>query len=217
MLPISVALAIALTGVVAAPPPRPPSRPPAVEEFDVAAAALLQRATSSEPALSDVQAAAARQAVRARPRTSSTRRARLAALLPKVSAEVQRDDRRYHVVGLTSTSEVDYVRHTPGTQVSVRLAWDLAGVAFADAELRLAADADAAAKASAEAVERATRLYFERQRMLLSLVAAPPASARERAEREIEIAELGGILDAITGGLWSSGGSPATDRHGGAR
>jgi hypothetical protein len=173
---------------------------------DVAAASLLRRAADGEPALREVQDAAARRAFRSRPLAVATR-ARFAALLPKVTAELQRDDRRYHVAGLTSTSEVDYVRHTPGTQVSVRLSWDLAGVVFADAELRSAGDADAAAKVASDAVERATRLYFERQRLLLALAAAPPAAAKERAERELEIAELGGILDALTGGLWSSGGT----------
>lgn len=204
MLPLLAALAI-----TAAPPLRPPPpRAPSAEEIDASAATLLQRATAGEPALKDVQSAAARQALRSRPRPFTPRRARLAALLPKLSAEIQRDDRRYHVVGLTSTSEVDYVRHTPGTQVSLRLAWDLGGLAFADAETRLASDGEAAAKASGEAVERATRLYFERQRLLLSVWALPAASPRERAERELEIAELGGILDALTGGLWSAGGTP---------
>lgn len=202
-------LLLAALAITPAPPLRSaPPRAPSAEEIDASAAALLQRATAGEPALRDVQSAAARQALRSRPRPFTPRRARLAALLPKLSAEVQRDDRRYHVVGLTSSSEVDYVRHTPGTQVSVRLAWDLAGLAVADAEPRLASDGEVAAKASAEAVERATRLYFERQRLLLSVVALPAASPRERAERELEIAELGGILDALTGGLWSAGSAP---------
>lgn len=200
-------LSVLAAAALAAAPARPvTARAPSPGEVDAAAAALLRRATDGEPELRDVQAAAARRALRARP-LATARRARLAALLPKLSAEVQRDDRRYHVVGLTSTSEVDYVRHTPGTQVSVRLSWDLTGLAFADAELRLAGDADAAAKAASDAVERATRLYFERQRLLLALAAAPPAAAKERADRELEIAELGGILDALTGGLWSSGGA----------
>ena len=205
--------ALAALALAAAPAPRPASsrpaspRPPPTGAVDAAAASLLQRATGDEPALGEVQAAAARQALRSRPPRSTQRRARLAALLPKLSAEVQRDDRRYHVVGLTSTSEVDYVRHTPGTQVAVRVSWDLAGLAFADVEPRLRDEEQAAAKASAEAVERATRLYFDRQKLLLSLVAAPPASGSERAERELEIAELGGVLDALTGGLWSSGGA----------
>lgn len=200
--------ALAVLALAAAPVPRPASpHPPSAEAVDAAAAALLQRATGGEPSLGEVQAAAARRALRSGPSPSSLRRARLAALLPKLSAEVQRDDRRYHVVGLTSTSEVDYVRHTPGTQVAVRVSWDLAGLAFADVEPRLRDEELTAAKASAEAVERATRLYFDRQRLLLSLVASPPASGSERAERELEIAELGGVLDALTGGLWSSGGA----------
>jgi hypothetical protein len=203
-------LLLAALAITAAPPlrPAPPPRAPSAEEIDASAATLLRRATAGEPALKEVQSAAARQALRSRPRPFTPRRARLAALLPKLSAELQRDDRRYHVAGLTSTSEVDYVRHTPGTQVSVRLAWDLGGLAVAEAEPRLASDGEAAAKASAEAVERATRLYFERQRLLLAVVALPAASPRERAERELEIAELGGILDALTGGLWSAGGTP---------
>ena len=172
------------------------------ESVDLAAARLLARAGGAEPSIAYVQRAAAEQV---QPTPSWSRRARLAALVPRLSAEARLDDRRYRVVGLTGASEVDYVRHTPGTALSLRASWDLPDLVFAEPELRAAAQAQAAAKARAEAVERATRLYYERQRILLGLAAAPPADARGRAEEELRLRELAAELDLLTGGRWSGG------------
>jgi hypothetical protein len=173
------------------------------EPIDLAAARLLSRATSSEPSVEEVQRAARDRGGGRAP--AWRRRARLAALVPKVSAEYRQDDRRYRTVGLTSGSEVDYVRHTPGHVISLRLAWELPDLVFADAELRAAAQLQAQEKARDEAVQRATRLYYERQRLRLAVAAEPSPSARERAERELAIEELGAELDLLTGGLYSGG------------
>jgi hypothetical protein len=188
-------LAPALALLLAAEPATP-------TQVDHAAALLLARAAGAEPTVLEVQRAAAAGA--ATPGAADwRRRARLAALLPRVSAELRLDDRSYRTVGLTTSAEVDYTRYTPGSGVVVRLSWDLPEAVFTEAELRAAAQAQAAARLRAEAVERATRLYFERQRRRLALVADPPASPRERAEQELRLEELAAELDALTGGLYS--------------
>jgi hypothetical protein len=178
--------------------------PPTPEQVDHAAARLLARAAGAEPSALEVQRAAA--TVAATPGAASwRRRARLAALVPRVSAELRVDDRSYRMVGLTSSAEVDYTRYTPTSAVALRLTWDLPEAVFAETELRAAAQAQLAARLRAEAVERATRLYFERQRLRLAVVAEPPESPRQRAEQELRLEELAAELDVLTGGLYSGG------------
>jgi hypothetical protein len=180
------------------------AEPSAPEPVDAGAGRLLDRATRGEPDVAEVQRAAARAS--SFPEVHRWRsRPRLAALLPQLSAELKVDERRYHVVGLTTASEVDYVRDNPGTTAGVRLSWNLSEVLWAEAELRAAQHAGAAAKARDEAVRQATRLYFERQRLLVQVAAAPAASPRERAEQELRLEELAAELDALTGGLYGRG------------
>jgi hypothetical protein len=177
-----------------------PADPP-----ETAALRLLGRATRGEPPITQVQRAAAAAALRAIPPPPARGRARRSALLPKVSAELRLDERQYRVVGYNGSSEVDYARETPGAEVSLKLAWELPQLLFHDAELRIDAEARAAEKARAEAVERATDLWFERQRLRVALAADPPLTARERALEELRLEELAARLDALTGGLYSGG------------
>jgi hypothetical protein len=192
MLPLVIAAALAAAG----PPPAPLPEP-----AEVAAARLLLRATAAEPTAEDVQRAAA--AAAAPPPGTWDARARLAALVPHVSADARFDQRRARVVGLTGSSEVDYLRDTPGYVVGIRLSWDLPALVFANAELPAVAHLQALARARAEAVARATKLYFERQRLRLELAAAPRTDARGRAEQELRLLELAAELDALTAGAFT--------------
>jgi len=81
------------------------------------------------------------------------------------------------MVGLSSGSEVDYLRSSPGDAVSFRLLFDLDGLVFGRQELAVVAAAERADTRRRAAVERATRLYYERLRSRLSLLASPPTSA----------------------------------------
>lgn len=192
MLPLVLAAALAAEAT----PPEP---------VDHAAARLLERVGKGEPSVSDVQRAAADRSS-AGAIGSWRSRARLAALVPKVSADLKIDERRYRVVGLTASSEVDYVRDSPSMVIGFRLSWDLGGLVFADAELRAAQQSSATAKTRAEAVGQATRVYYERQRLMLEVASEPAPTARERAEQELRLEELAAELDALTGGLYTRGG-----------
>ena len=52
-------------------------------------------------------------------------------------------------------------------------------------------------------VEEATRLYFERKRLLAEFGAQPTEDMALRRERELRVAELTAYLDALTGGWFS--------------
>ncbi|WP_242341348.1 hypothetical protein [Anaeromyxobacter sp. SG66] len=206
MTPISLAVAAAL---VAATPRAPSTLDPAPARAgpaDAAAAAdaealrALAVLSSGEPAIAEVQAAAAQAADSEAPgAVGFARRARLAALLPRLTAEYQRDERSHRVVGLQGSGEVDYLRLAPGFAVTLRATWDLGGLVAATGEVAAAAEATARARARAEAVKRATTLYYERQRLRLSLLLDPPGSALTRAQAELEIDRLGAELAAIAG------------------
>ena len=59
-----------------------------------------------------------------------------------------------------------------------------------------------------ERVRRATRLYFQRRRLVAQLALDPPRDAVARADRENQIDELTAELDAVTGGLFSGRRNP---------
>lgn len=183
--------------------------PPPAAVAAARSARLLALLADGDPAVEEVQRAAAAQ-VRADAGAldSWERRARTAAWLPKLSLEYRHDERATRVVGLNGNVESDYVRFSPGDQLAVRAAWDLDRLVFAPDELRAAATASQLMRRREEAVERATRLYFERRRLRLRLALSPPDGALERTESEIAIDAVTAELDALTGGLFSRGRAP---------
>jgi hypothetical protein len=176
----------------------------AVERDALRALALL---AAGEPSIAEIQDAAARTADRQVPEAEGfASRARLAALLPRLTAEVRRDERSYRVVGLQSSGEVDYRHLSPGSAFLLRATWDLGELVAARGELAAAGLAEARARRRADAVRRATAAFYQRRRGQLALLLAPPEGALARAEAELEVERLAAELDALTGGLLSGRG-----------
>lgn len=205
---MSPCLLIVLAELVAAPTlragPLPARGAEASPDDDVPRA--LQLVAAGEPDVRAVQAAAARRAGEEDAVQGFRRRARLAALLPRVTAELRHDERSYRVVGLQGSGEVDYLREAPGNTLALRATWDLGELLAAPGELAAASGAAERARRRADAVAQATKLHFERRRLRLGLLLAPPADALARAEAELAIDRLGAELDALTGGLVTRGG-----------
>jgi hypothetical protein len=200
MLRLGVLLAVAVSGAGPLRPDAPGRQLESGTEVRDEAARLLRLALAGEPRIETVQRAAQARAAPAREEAEGwRRRSRLAALAPRVVAEYRHDERSLHVVGVTSGSEVDYLRTSPGDTVSVRLAFDLDGLVFGRQELAAVAAAQRAEGHRRTAVDRATRLYYERLRLRLSLAANPPSSPRERAALEIDLEAVTAELDALTG------------------
>lgn len=161
---------------------------------------LLRLVLAGEPRIEAVQRAAEARAAPSRDDADGwQRRARLAALVPRLTAEYRHDERSLRVVGISSGSETDYLRTSPGDAVSVRLALDLDGLVFGKQELAAVAAAQRAESERRAAVDRATKLYHERLRLRLTLAASPPASPRERAGLEIDLEAVTAQLEALTG------------------
>jgi hypothetical protein len=192
-MPAHLLLALALS----APPLSSQAGPPAPADPDPPREVLraLALAAAGDPDVARVQAAAARHAA-ALPEQASP----LAALLPRITAEVRHAQESNRVVGLQGSGEVDYLRLSPGTTVAVRATWDLG---------RLAPPAPPgaleAARRRGEAAGRATRGYFERRSLRARLLLSPPPDPAARAAAELEVDRLGAELDALTGGLFRGG------------
>lgn len=196
MLVRSIALAAALAASPSASGPRP----------DVEALRALGALSAGEPGIAEVQEAAAREAERDGPSIDAyPARSRLAALLPRLTAEYRRDQRSYRVVGLQGSGEVDYLRLAPGSAFLVRATWDLGALVAAKGEIAAFSAASARARRREEAVRRATALFYDRRRAVLALLLDPPEGALARAEAELAVDRLTAELDALTGGLLARG------------
>lgn len=187
-MPIPLIAALALAGAT-----------PAMREAALAA-------ETPEPTVREVQkAAAAHAGIDPKLAESWRRRVRRAAWLPKLTAEWMHEERTFHVVGIASGGEVDYVRLLPGDKVGLKASWDLRDLVFDADELRVAAASADLVQRRREIVGEATKLFFARRRLRAEL--APPGLAEaERAEKELALAEATALLDAITGGLYSKSG-----------
>lgn len=188
----------------ALPPFTPPSPEAASAEAQVARA--LSLLASREPDVASLQRAAARVADREGAAPALAARARWAALLPKLTAEYRHDRSANRVVGLQGSGEVDYLRFAPSDAVLVRASWDLPSLVAGAEELAAAARAEAHARRREDAVEKVTRLFFERRRLRVALLLAPPADPVARAQAELESARLAAELDALTGGALTEPG-----------
>ncbi len=163
----------------------------------------IARATAGEPPISAVQAAAARQVEEAAPDPAAlAARRRVAALLPRLTAQWSAEARSYRVVGLQGSSEVDYARSSPGTTLEVRATWELPDLVVTRGEPSATSAALSRARRREEVVRRATSLYFERRRLLVLLALEPPPSPLARAEVELELDRTTAELDALTGGVF---------------
>lgn len=195
----SLLLLLLLPAAAAALPPfTPPSPEAASAEGQVARA--LSILASREPDAATLQRAAARVVDREGSAPDLAARARWAALLPKLTAEYRHDQSANRVVGLQGSGEVDYLRFAPSDAVLVRASWDLPSLVAGADELAAAARAEAHAKRRQEAVEKVTKLLFERRRLRAALLLAPPVDPVARAQAELEIARLAAEIDALTGG-----------------
>jgi hypothetical protein len=198
---IAVLLPLLLASV---PSPAPAERSPSEDPILPARRALVA-AARGDPPVAEVQRAAGRCAETLEGERDVLDRARVAALLPQVTAEVRVDDRSYRVTGLQSSGEVDYSRYAPGWYAGLRATWDLAALVSPPGVRPTARGLLDRARRRDAAVRSATALYFERRRLRLGLELSPPAAAAERAARELEVERLAAELDALTGGAFTRG------------
>lgn len=195
---------VLISMLLAATPPAPPADGAPAGEVAWLARRKLAASSRGDPPIAYVQEAAARWADPLSRDRGAQARARAAALLPRVTAEVRFDERSYRVVGLQSAGEVDYSRYAPGWFAGLRATWDLGALVAPAGKITEKGLLDRARRRD-EAVRAATALFYERRRLRLVLEQDPPAEAGARAEAELEIERLAAELDALTGGAFTEG------------
>jgi hypothetical protein len=196
--------------LLAAPPAgtAPPAADPAVAAR-IDGHRILTVIAAGDPPVAEVQRAAAdHDGVDPDRLRAWVARPRSAHWLPRVSLDASRTERDTRVVGVTGTVESDYLRVNPSTQFGIRLSWDLDQLVFSRDEPAAAWTASRLIDRRAERVRRATRLYFQRRRLLVQLALDPPREAMQRAERENQVDEITAELDELTGGLLSGRRKP---------
>ena len=179
------------------------AEPPTVREVDPRTAALRVR-FMREPSIRDLQQAASRYAG-AHPSTvqSWLTRVRRAPWLPVWRAEYQyvsTDDQRLRVGADAAPLRQQDIgtQHRPG----VRLQWELDRLVFDPIELRVAAQSAELARLREAVVDRITRVYFERRRLLVKIVFEPEDTPSAQVEQELRLQEMEAALDALSGGVF---------------
>ncbi|RME42898.1 MAG: hypothetical protein D6795_20300 [Deltaproteobacteria bacterium] len=172
----------------------------------------------ADPSIGEVQEAV-RQKLQSDPQRFErmARRLRRRNLLPELTVWVRRNfgaDATFKVASDTEITADGEVFVGPDTESFVlanqqdlslqfRVSWDLAGIYLDSEELKLPRLADAAQRHTTEALLLATKLYYERKRMLVTCFLDPPEEGVKRARLEMEIEELTARLDALTGGRFT--------------
>jgi hypothetical protein len=196
--------------LLAAPPlvPEPSSADPAGSARLESQRVLAVVAAADPPVAAVQQAAAEHDGVDPDRLRAWVARPRSAHWLPHISIDASRTERDTRVVGVTGTVESDYLRLNPSTQFGIRLSWDLDQLVFSRDEPAAAWTASRLIDRREERVRRATKLYFQRRRLLVQLALDPPREAGQRAERENQVDEITAELDELTGGLFSGRRKP---------
>ena len=154
-----------------------------------------------EPALEEVQAAAARVAA-GEPAEDASRTVRLrrAHWLPALRAQAQRRDDLRSRLGEFRGYSVREDDTVASNTWSVMASWDLAQLVYAHEESQLALAHVHLARVRREAADRAAELWTQRRRRRAERAAAPDESARREAALELLL--ITAELDAVTGGLY---------------
>ena len=168
-------------------------------------AAALDRIEASEPTLEQTRRAALRYAGLAeRSETSWSQRARLSALLPVLTVEIDRGTEQDRDLSRSSTgTERLDLGSDREVSVEARAVWNLDRLVFSDLELRAHKAARARHGERAQLLTRVTALYFQRRKMQIATLWAPAGAPGKRALERLAIAELTAQLDALTGGYFS--------------
>ena len=192
-------IALLMLLLLLGPPPPPPQPPPRVPDPAVLARALADLPT--RPSVAEVQAAALNRATLS-PRTAQRwlRRARAAAALPTVQAEVGlRSDQGWQLDQAAGDGDELSQDLGAGKLVQVRATWELDRLVFNADELRAARAVLDLADTRERLLVRVTQLYFERAQLLLEIASLPARDGHEAIGRHVRLAEIEAVLAGLTG------------------
>ncbi|MCA9398912.1 MAG: hypothetical protein KC618_04120 [Candidatus Omnitrophica bacterium] len=85
----------------------------------------------------------------------------------------------------------------------VSLSWDFADLVWSSDQISIDNRSKLMVELREDILDQVTRLYFERRRAQFELIEAVESEPRIRIEKEMRVAELTALIDALTGGRFS--------------
>jgi hypothetical protein len=162
----------------------------------------------NEPGIGQVQEAAIRLAeVQPEKIQHWRRQAHLRALLPSFDIDFDRDrDTFVTSIGSTTNPAFDRIVQAddPSRSLGFSLTWDLADLIWSSDQTSIDARSRLMVQLRDDILDEVTRHYYERRRLQIALMTEPPATPKERLDKELRIEELTALIDGLTGGWFSA-------------
>jgi hypothetical protein len=104
------------------------------------------------------------------------------------------------VPGVVPIPVIDDAGEGRSLDLDLELRWDLPSLRMSSERIRMIGEAQDLAELRQEVRTEVTRVYFDRRRLQVDQLLAPPGDLTSRVEHELKIRELTALLDALTGG-----------------
>ena len=132
------------------------------------------------------------------------RQAALQALLPHLNFGINHDNSQNIHVDEGSFPNFQILETSDRKAgVDVTVTWDLGELIWNDDQTSIDVRSKLMAQLRDDIVDEVTRTYFERRRLQVLLMTAPPTEERILMEKELRVQELTALLDGLTGGYFS--------------
>ncbi|MFH1441420.1 MAG: hypothetical protein ABIH18_05225 [Candidatus Omnitrophota bacterium] len=128
------------------------------------------------------------------------------ALLPKISASVDRDTSDiWHWESGSSTKASDdaLIKGNDSIDWGVTVSWDLGEIIWNNDQTSIDTRSRLMVQLREDVLDEVTKLYFERIRLKMELDNLSIEDRKKRFEKELKIRELTAMLDGMTGGYFS--------------
>jgi ligand-binding sensor domain-containing protein len=173
-----------------------------IEEFETSA---IYNYFNDEPSVQEVQEEAIEYAEVHPYKIASWRtRANISAVMPRLSFGIDNDSSD----GLHWDSGQNPDRWVVGpenesTGWDITFTWDLSKLIWNGAQTLIDVRSKLMVQLRDDILDEATSYYYERRRLQIELLEAPPKNMRTRIKKELRVQELTANLDALTGGYFS--------------
>jgi hypothetical protein len=135
------------------------------------------------------------------------KQARARAFVPSLSVGVDRDSGElFHWDTGPNPDQFAKGRETVGWDAS--LSWDLADFVWSSDQTSIDSRSKLTVELRGDVLDQVTRLYFERRRLQMELLASASSHPGESIEMQLRIEELTALIDGMTGGQFSQWRKP---------
>jgi len=149
----------------------------------------------NEPSIEEIQEAAIEYAeVQPEKIASWRKKAAVKALFPELSLDYDKT-----IYGSATSETIIVGPYDWG----IRLKWDLGDIVWNPSQTSIDVRSRLMVKLRNDILEEVNKLYFKRRKIQLELLLNPPQNTNKRLEKELQIEELTGGIDGLTGGYLS--------------